>query len=56
MTNPITQQASMAAADMQAKQADARDKARINNENKTAPQKRARPQRHLSAATMTCCH
>ena len=34
MTNPITQQASMAAADMQAKQADARDKARINNENK----------------------
>jgi len=36
MTNPITQQASMAASDMQAKQAHARDKARINNENSTA--------------------
>ena len=36
MTNPITQQASMAAADMQAKQAEARDKARINSENSTA--------------------
>ena len=41
MTNPITQQASMAAADMQAKQADARDKARINNEQDSTAEARA---------------